>query len=230
MDYPLERGIRKDRVARFSRKINDWFSQNGRSFPWRRKGQSLYRLVLTEILLQRTRAETVAAFYQEFYAQYPNWKALSVASQNDLETALKPIGLWKRRAETLKSLSKKMVERGGRFPRRYEQIRSLPGVGQYVANAVTVFRDGAANPLLDSGMARLLERYFGPRRLSDIRYDSYLQGLSRAVISRGETAEMNWALLDYAAVVCSKQDPGCAACVVRRGCKYFTAMNKFTSR
>ncbi len=119
-----------------------------------------------------------------------------------------------------------MVERAGCFPKDYDQIMSLPGVGQYVANAITVFRDNAANPLLDSSMARLLERYFYPRVLSDIRYDSYLQGLAQAVIARRESAKMNWALLDFATVICSKRAPNCRSCPVRRGCRYFNTLPK----
>jgi len=94
----------------------------------------------------------------------------------------------------------------------------MPGVGQYVANAVYLFCHRTAEPLLDATMARVLERYFGPRRLVDIRYDPYLQELARSVVAGNDAIDVNWALLDLGAMVCRPRDPLCEICPVARGC------------
>jgi A/G-specific adenine glycosylase len=206
------------RVQSFACHVIEWFDENGRDFPWRRANQSLYRLVVTEILLQRTRAETVAGFYAEFFARFPSWRALSRATGLELERFLMPIGIWKRRANVLGRLSAEMVARGGRFPREYSEVRRLPGVGQYVANAVVLFRDGTPAPLIDGSMARVLERYFGPRKLADIRYDPYLQDLACRVVGWDDPRAVNWAILDLAALVCKVRNPACSECPLTRGC------------
>jgi A/G-specific adenine glycosylase len=206
-------------VRSFSRRVQCWFKEHGRAFPWRRDGQSLYRLVVTEILLQRTRAETIAWFFPQFFSRFPSWRALSKAEESELQEFLKPIGIWRRRANVLKRLSLEMVSRRGRFPREYKEIRRLPGVGQYVANAIVMFRDGAPLPLLDTNMARVLERYFGSRKLADIRHDPYLQDLAHRVVGMGNPKWVNWAILDLAAMVCKVRNPVCVECPLSRGCR-----------
>ena len=93
-------------------------------------------------------------------------------------------------------------------------------VGQYIASAVLLFCHDQPEPLLDVNMARVLERYFGPREFADIRYDPYLQSLARKVVSCRRPAQMNWAILDLAALVCRTHSPRCGECPVAKGCRY----------
>jgi A/G-specific adenine glycosylase len=94
-------------------------------------------------------------------------------------------------------------------------------VGQYIANAAMLFGKHAAEPLLDVNMARVLERYFGPRTLADIRYDPYLQSLARWVISGSNPVRLNWAILDFAAAVCIVRNPSCGSCPLSSECEYY---------
>jgi A/G-specific adenine glycosylase len=208
------------RITAFRTKVLAWYQEHGRDFPWRSGPASNYKKIVAEILLQRTQAETVSSFFPAFVKKYPSWKRLAKASESELQEYLRPIGLWQRRAGSLKKLADEMVERKGRFPREREAIEALPGVGQYIASAVLLFCHGDAQPLLDSSMARVLERYFGPRKLVDIRYDPYLQALSRKVVSGEEPAAINWAILDHAALVCQLKQPLCNSCPLVRGCQY----------
>jgi A/G-specific adenine glycosylase len=197
-----------------------WFASNGRKFPWRKPRASLYQKVVAEILLQRTRAEVVGGFLPVFLDRFPSWETLSRAGERELGAFLQPLGLWRRRANSLRKLAIEMALRKGRFPRTRTEIESLPGIGQYIANAVLLFSRGASEPLLDVNMARVLERYFGPRALVDIRYDPYLQSLARRVLSSGYAASLNWAILDLAALVCTSQAPLCGECPLRSECLY----------
>jgi A/G-specific adenine glycosylase len=200
------------------RRLLAWLEVHGRSFAWRRRSASLYRLVVTEALLQRTRAETVNNFYAAFFRRFPSWQALAQASEAELQEHLRPIGLWKRRATSLRRLGIEMAKRKGRFPSAREKIEALPGVGQYVASAVLLFAHGRSEPLLDASVARVLERHFGPRRLADIRYDPYLQTLARTVVSSKHPAKVNWALLDLAALICRIRSPLCQECPLSATC------------
>jgi A/G-specific adenine glycosylase len=116
-----------------------------------------------------------------------------------------------------------MTQRRGRFPQNRLEIETLPGVGQYVANAIVMFAHGGHEPLLDSGAARVLERHFGPRTRADIRYDPYLQRLAKLIVQSRKAPRLNWALLDLAATVCRIRAPLCAECPLSLTCVDYAA-------
>ena len=205
----------------FVSQILDWYTSFGREFPWRDPNVSLYEVVVAEVLLQRTRAETVARFLPIFLATYPNWSSLSSAPVSQIESVLRPIGIQTRRARTLKDLACAIMNNEGALPTDPIALFSLPGVGQYVFNAINLYRNKSPLPLLDAGMARVLERHFESRDMADIRYDPYLQQLSHFVISLGDPKLLNWAILDLAATVCRNRSPHCGQCPVAQTCEYF---------
>lgn len=80
-------------IRSFQKNLLEWFKRNGRHFPWRNKSATNYELIVSEVLLQRTKAETVAKFYHRFMNRYPSWKKLAEASEAELQEFLKPLGL-----------------------------------------------------------------------------------------------------------------------------------------
>ena len=214
------RFINPDDLRFFRKEILRWWQHERRDFPWRTSRSALYQQIVAEVLLQRTRAETVAAFWPTFMVRFPNWTALSKASVRQIERVLNPIGLSRQRAPRLRALAKQMVRTHDRFPKTRTEIEQLPGVGQYIASAILMFQHSHAEPLLDVNMARVLERFFGPRKLADIRYDPYLQELSRLVIKGKRSRELNWAILDLAAAICRSTHPCVSRCPLRARCRY----------
>jgi A/G-specific adenine glycosylase len=208
------------RVRAFQQSILPWFRREGRTFPWRDKSASHYVLAISEVLLQRTRAETVATFFPLFAQRFPGWNQLARASDEELQALLEPVGLWRRRADSLRALAREMRSRRGRFPVSRDEIEELPGIGQYIASAVLLLCHGSREPMLDVNMARVLERCFFPRKLADIRYDPWLQSLSRCVTNHERTVEINWAILDLASKVCLSRRPTCNVCPLRACCRY----------
>lgn len=209
----------------FRRRLIKWFATNRRDFPWRKSSATNYAKIVSEVLLQRTRAEVIAGFLPRFLKRFPSWEALAKGERRQLAIFLKPIGLWKRRSVSLDKLAKTMAATKGRFPRIREEIEELPNVGQYITNAILLFVHREREPLLDSNMARVLERFFGPRQMADIRYDPYLQSLSRAVLARNDPVLVNWALLDHAALVCKIVRPRCGECPLASRCAFFRTHN-----
>ncbi|MCB2154940.1 hypothetical protein KQI84_08630 [bacterium] len=177
-------------------------------------------MIVSELLLQRTRAETVAVFFPDFFDRFRCWVDLANARESELKQFLEPLGLSSKRAATLSKLAKMMLKTDGRFPSAREEIESLPGIGQYVANAVLLFCHGCREPLLDVNMARVAERCFSPRRLADIRYDPWLQALCREVVNHRRACEINWAILDLAALFCKREIPRCEECPVQNCCRH----------
>lgn len=207
-------------ISRFQARLLGWFAKHRRSFRWREAGVSEYEIVVSELLLQRTRAPTLAGYLPSFLSRAPSWEALANITQSELEEILRPLGLWRRRAKSLRDLARAVLEAGGHIPTTPEEIERLPGVGQYIGNAILLFVHRQQAPLLDVNMARVLERYFGPRTKADIRYDPWLQRIARAAISCEGCSDMNWAILDLAALVCLSAVPRCAECPVAKGCQF----------
>ena len=207
-------------IQYFRARLLEWYRQHGRHFPWRKRYASNYNKIIAEVLLQRTRAETVAGFFPLFVSRYPSWPQLAAANEDDLIALIRPVGLWRRRSRALMNLAREMVMRKGRFPEDREELEALPGVGQYIANSIMLLCHGRPQPLLDINMARVLERYFGPRTRSDIRYDPYLQHLARLVVDCPDAVALNWAILDLAAKTCLIRVPRCNQCVLVSECRF----------
>ncbi|MCU4654691.1 hypothetical protein N8I71_17770 [Roseibacterium sp. SDUM158016] len=216
----LTRG-EKSRITRLRRRLLDWYAREGRDFPWRSGQASTYERICVEVLLQRTRAETVSGLYESFFGKFPTWGALAAASPDELEDTIRPIGLWRRRAVSIKALATYADENGGVFPDDERELSKVPAVGQYVANAILLFQHGQARPLVDVNMARVIERYLRPRRLADIRYDPWLQEACHWLVESEDPARVNWATLDYAAKVCKAPQPLCSACEWRGRCNWW---------
>lgn len=208
-------------IKNFQEILLSWFKTNRRQFPWRKNKLTSYHVIISEILLQRTKAETVAKFLPSFIKKYPSWRKLGYASEEELEDALKPLGLHIQKANRLYKLSQAMKKRNGRFPKSRSEFEKLPMIGPYIANAYELFICDKNLPLLDVNMARVLERYFGPRKLSDIRDDPYLQDLAHKVVNIKQSKEINWAILDYAQLVCKARKPKCDICKLSLSCRYY---------
>jgi A/G-specific adenine glycosylase len=216
--------IPSKKIHFFQEKILEWYSKDGRTFYWRRKGLTHYQYVIAEVLLQRTKAETIARFYPNFLRDFPNWKILANADIQKLEDYLKPVGLYRQRSKRLMSLAQEMVKRNSKLPRDRSELESIPFMGQYIANAVELVIFNEPSPLVDVNMSRVLERFFGERKMADIRYDPYLQELSYKIVEHENAKEINWAVLDFAAAICTSRTPKCEICPLKIMCRFFSSI------
>lgn len=208
-----------ENIIFFQESMLKWYETDGRRFPWRNKSINNYKIIISEVLLQRTKAETVAKFYPKFIKTYPSWKKLGDATETELQRFLKPIGLYRQRGARLFNLAQEMKRRKGKLPKNRQEIQDLPMMGQYLTNAYELFVLKRTAPLLDVNMARVLERYFGKRELSDIRYDPSLQKLAYKYVDHPKAKELNWAILDFASIIC-KSKPKCNICQYAMSCQY----------
>lgn len=212
-------------IRLFQLTVLNWYKTNSREFQWRVSNLTKYRLIVTEVLLQRTKAETVRKYYSIFFERYPDWNSLNLSKVEEIERFLTPFGLHRQRAQRLKALALYMITNNEILPEDRSLIEKIPLMGQYIANAVELLIFKRRVPLLDVNMARVLERYFGPRKLRDMRYDSYLQSLAFEVVDHAKSKEINWAILDFAALVCQARSPKCVSCVFQDTCLYYRDQN-----
>jgi len=204
----------------FRSKLLDWFGENGREFPWRKTSVSNYELIISEILLQRTKAETVATYYPVFFKKYPGWDKLAQANMEGLENILKPLGLYKHRAKRLMKIIEEYKDKRGQLPNNKNQLQESSLSTLYISNAYELFILKKRAALLDVNMARVLSRYFNTGKYGDVRNEKKLQELSRRVTNVKYCKELNWAVLDFAALVCKAKKPECESCPLFKYCKY----------
>lgn len=214
-----------DKTSWFRVRLLEWFVKHERHFPWRENGRTSYEILLAEILLQRTTAASVARHFPIFVERYPAWSTLRTATIEELEQALRPVGLWRQKATTLYNLCRQIESIGNLVPSTRQELEALDGVGQYTASAILCVLYEQSEPLIDVNMARVLERFFGPRNLADIRDDPYLQTLARKVVEDSDSLKINWAILDFSALVCKANVPECLVCPLQLNCDYFKGNN-----
>ncbi len=197
-----------------------WFDQGGRCFPWRERGRSAFEVTVAEILLQRTTAAQVARVYPTLLERYAAWDSLARAATAELEGVLRPLGLWCQKARALRRLAR-LEERHGIVPGTRRDLERLPGIGPYTASAVLAVVFGQAEPLLDANLARLLGRCFGlsPHWAQGSRR-RLLQALARRLVRGERSLQVNWAALDFGALVCRPRRPLCPCCPLRAACAY----------
>ena len=178
-----------------------------------------WQVLVVEILLQQTRAESVAAFVPKFLIDLPSLNVLAATDESALAKRLATLGLQNRRASRLIALARALLARNGRIPSSRPELESLPGVGPYVAAAYMSTVLDKREPMVDVNMARLIERLYGPRTLADIRYDPHINGIaSRLIHLAAKPKDFNWAVLDLAAAHCKARSPSCGGCPLLKLC------------
>ena len=204
--------------AYFRRRLRGWYERNRRSFPWR-ETEEPFAILLSEVLLQRTQASQVADHFDRILGALPNAEALAGTSNRRLRALLKPLGLSKR-AATLKQMGRELVERfNGRVPETIDDLRTLPGVGPYIAAATACFAFGQRKAVVDANVVRVLARYFGINsQRARPRDDKMVWERAQLLLPRSQSADYNRALLDFASLVCRPRRPLCGECPLRRRC------------
>lgn len=208
-----------DDPASFRRSLLVWFQQNGRDLPWRRTHDP-YAILISEVMLQQTQVATVLPYYSEWLRRFPDFKSLAAAPESDVLHAWQGLGYYAR-ARNLHAAAKAVMEsHGGLFPVSVEEIRKLPGLGRYTANAVATFAFDQSVPIVEANTARCLARLLNLQiRVDSSEGQRKLWDLATALLPKRSTAVHNSALMDLGALVCISGQPKCPVCPVRAFCR-----------
>jgi A/G-specific adenine glycosylase len=204
-------------IQRFRRDLLSWGRTHRRSFPWRETNDP-FRVLVAEVLLQRSRGITVAKVYRELFRRWPDADHLARAREASIATVIRPAGLT-RRAAILKELAARVVDLGG-VPAQLDGLLELPGVGRYAAGATLAVAYGRSAPVVDGVTARVYKRYFGLSSELPVSADEELWSLVDRSSPRRRAGEWNWAVLDLAATVCLPRVPRCSECPLREHCAW----------
>jgi A/G-specific adenine glycosylase len=212
-----------------------WFPQHARDLPWRRT-RDPYAIWVSEIMLQQTQVNTVIPYYERWMVALPNLASLARVSHQRLHKLWEGLGYYTRVRNMKKAATVICREHAGRFPRRFEEVLALPGIGRYTAGALCSIAFNHPTPILDGNVIRVLTRVFGiVADPGEARTTTHLWGLAQALVSAadGQAAPSNtsgraWAalpcsalnqsLMELGALICTPRNPSCSVCPVRRGC------------
>jgi A/G-specific adenine glycosylase len=204
-------------VRAFRSRLLRWGEDHRRSFPWRETDDP-FRILVAEVLLQRSRGKTVATVYERLFARWPTAEALARARVDSIASVIRPLGLIKR-AATLKALAGAVAQRGA-VPDSLDELLELPGVGNYAASATLAVAFQQQAHVVDGVSARVYRRYFGLVGAGSVTSDSELWEVVAQVTPRRGVREWNWAVLDLAALVCLPKVPRCHGCPLESCCAW----------
>jgi A/G-specific adenine glycosylase len=202
-----------------SRALATWYALHKRRLPWR-ETRDPYRIWVSEVMLQQTRAATVVPYYRRFLRKFPGLRALSEARVEEVLSAWSGLGYY-RRARSLHAAAREVVERfRGKIPADPLLLRRLPGVGSYTAGALASIAFGLAEPALDGNSLRVLGRLLalGGDPASPLNR-KVMEEAARRLLAGGVPGDINQALMELGARVCLPVSPRCGACPVPKHCR-----------
>jgi len=192
-----------------------------RSFPWRDPEVEPLKLLIAELLLVQTRAESVVKVWPSLLKMYPTAERLARARVQTLRRVLRPLGLQNQRARALRDLAGALVSQfHGDFPRSIPELLSLPHVGLYVACAVACFKHGQRVPIVDANVLRVLGRITGKDGGKELRRSPEIWETAWSILPRTNFALHNYGILDFSAEVCKARGPLCTSCLLNNVCRY----------
>jgi A/G-specific adenine glycosylase len=203
----------------FRKTLLGWFRQFQRDLPWRRT-RDPYRVWISEIMLQQTRVAAVIPYYERFLERFPDLESLANAPQEEVLKIWSGLGYYSR-ARNLQQAAKRIVAaHGGKFPKELQEVRALPGIGEYTAAAILSISFGENLAVLDGNVARVLARLDALRGdLREPRHWRRLQARASELCAGDAPGDWNQAMMELGATVCLPRAPHCLLCPVGSHCQ-----------
>ena len=206
-----------------SKKILYWYDNNKRNLPWRThysKKQKQYFILVSEFMLQQTQVKTVIPYFKNFIRIIPNLKKLSKVSDKKLMKCWQGLGYYSR-ARSLKKTSQIIIKKHkGDIPNNFDDLKALPGVGNYTASAILAIAFNQPYIPLDGNIERVLKRYLYLKKESEIKKDKLDQKKSIFGTCK-RSSDYAQALMEIGALICKPTKPLCNQCPIQKKCMSF---------
>ncbi len=211
----------KDQII--TKKILNWYDLNKRTLPWRKnvsQSKKQYYTLVSEFMLQQTQVVTVIPYFNRFIHKIPNLKKLSKIPDRELIKLWEGLGYYSR-VRNLKKTAKIIISKyHGEIPNNYEDLISLPGIGNYTANAILAIAFNKSYIPLDGNIERVLKRYLYLKKDKEIQKDNLIQKKSIFGIS-SRASDYAQALMELGAMICKPKNPECSRCPITKSCKSY---------
>ena len=203
-----------------SKEILYWYDNNKRILPWRKhltNKQKEYFTLVSEIMLQQTQVKTVVPYFENFIKKIPNLKTLSKTNDKKLMKCWEGLGYYSR-ARNLKKTAKKIIkEFNGRLPDNIEQLKTLPGIGEYTSTAIMAIVFNKQFIPLDGNVERILKRVFYLKKKNEISKNN----LHKKKLFFGKSfrpSDYAQSIMEIGALICRPTNPLCEDCPINKSC------------
>ena len=202
----------------FSKKLLSWSLDHPRNYPWTGE-KDPYKIWISEIILQQTRSDQGKSYFENFIKKFPNVKRLAKATEDEILSSWQGLGYYSR-ARNLHHAAKTIVEKfKGHFPRAMENIKSIKGIGQYSAAAISSFAFDTPEAVVDGNVVRVLSRILG----IDILFNSTegkrkFFNIANIYLDKENPAAYNQAIMNFGAIHCKPKQPLCQQCIFSNQC------------
>ena len=206
-----------------TKNILKWYDLNKRSLPWRKKisfQKKQYYTLISEFMLQQTQVTSVIPFFNKFIRELPSIKSLSKVKEKKLIKLWEGLGYYSR-ARNLKKTAQIIIKKfDGKLPNNFEDLITLPGIGNYTANAILAIAFNKPYIPLDGNIERVLKRYLYLKKEKEIQKDNLSQ---KKVIfgTSSRSSDYAQALMELGAIICKPNNPICNQCPIKINCKSF---------
>ena len=211
----------KDQII--TKKILNWYDLNKRKLPWRKnvsQSKKHYYTLVSEFMLQQTQVVTVIPYFNRFINKIPNLKKLSKIPDRELMKLWEGLGYYSR-VRNLKKTAKIIISKyHGEIPNNYEDLISLPGIGNYTANAILAIAFNKSYIPLDGNIERVLKRYLYLKKDKEIQKENLIEKKSIFGIS-SRASDYAQALMELGAMICKPKKPECSRCPISKNCKSY---------
>jgi len=205
--------------ASFRQKLLRWYAKNARSLPWRDVGDP-YFVWVSEVMLQQTTTQTVQGYFDRFVKAFPTLQSLAEADLDTVNRHWEGLGYYRRCAYLHKAAKEIVARFGGEFPRNFNDVHNLPGIGRYTAGAVLSIAFDQRLPILETNTMRLHARLLAMRGdLMRGEANARLWEFAEAILPRTGSGKLNQALMDLGSLVCTPKSPKCTECPVVSFCE-----------
>ena len=206
-----------------TKKILKWYDLNKRSLPWRKEvslQKKQYYTLISEFMLQQTQVKTVIPFFNRFLKNLPTINSLAKVNEGKLIKLWEGLGYYSR-ARNLKKTAQIIIKNfDGKLPNNLRDLLTLPGIGNYTANAILAIAFNKPYIPLDGNIKRVLKRYLYLKKDKEIQKDNLVQKkiIFGTTLRSGDYAQ---ALMELGALICKPSNPICVQCPIRKNCKSF---------
>lgn len=203
------------------KQLIQWYQQNKRDFPWR-KDQDPYHIWISEIMLQQTTTETVIPYYIHLLEVFPTIEKLASASLEEVYKMWEGLGYY-RRAKHLHESAQIIVDKyDGQFPREYDEILALKGIGSYTAGAISSIAYGKPVPAVDGNVLRIMSRYYLIKEnIVELKIQKQIFKIVQELIQGHDASAFNQGLMDLGATICRPVHPQCSICPIQKKCQAY---------
>lgn len=203
----------------FSEEIINWYQKHKRDLPWRNTNDP-YIIWLSEIIMQQTRVEQGMPYFNRFAEKYPTVKHFASATEEEILKLWQGLGYYSRGRNMHQTSQAVMEEHAGYFPKNYDSLIRLKGIGEYTAAAISSFSSNEAKAVVDGNVFRLLSRYFGiDTPINTGKGKKIFTDLANELLDQTQAGTFNQAMMEFGSLQCKPKNPDCLQCPLQTSCE-----------